>query len=494
MKQIDIAPYNKGSYNYKKINGKNAKKILDNLKKLYVNCKKNQKSNIIQIVSNIFSRKYLNKYGFEVTKTIYTTSKRKAENEEFNLNDYKRFKPLSKLKTSNEIKNQIVKFTKKYSIESKKTLNNQNVFFLQQTKKYIYEKYLENYPNSKICLSTFKKAIPSYFKKPKRESDKCPICDLGKNLISKKILNDDEKLQKDIFLKHEKFKQIQNENYKGQLEKLDDNECIVIMDFKQNIELGKGPIETNHDFYNKQFLSCLGFCIIYKKENKLYKKHVNYLSTILSHDSLFVSHCISNLIKKYIVKKYDNISFWSDNGFHFRSFELYNHIFNNITEKYNLKTTMNFFVEYHGKSDVDGHFGLLQRIYNNVSKTLRVNDIEQLIGIFQNKLNNNEINNTCFEIYNRDKRPLKIRKMLIKNSKRFLSLMKLNGKLYGCSVYSKNVDDYIELDYGIKEAFDTRITKYSFYKSKDHKKYYLGSRFIDMISSRYELANDKCIV
>ena len=87
--------------------------------------------------------------------------------------------------------------------------------------------------------------------------------------------------------------------------------------FKQNFELGKGPIETNHDFYNKQFLSCLGFCIIYKKENKLYKKHVNYLSTILSHDSLFVSHCISNLIKKY-----DNIFFWSNNGFHFRFFEL----------------------------------------------------------------------------------------------------------------------------------------------------------------------------
>ena len=30
MKQIDIAPYNKSSYNYKKINEKNAKKILDN--------------------------------------------------------------------------------------------------------------------------------------------------------------------------------------------------------------------------------------------------------------------------------------------------------------------------------------------------------------------------------------------------------------------------------------------------------------------------------
>ena len=29
------------------------------------------------------------------------------------------------------------------------------------------------------------------------------------------MLNDDEKLQKDIFLKQDKFKLIQNENYKG---------------------------------------------------------------------------------------------------------------------------------------------------------------------------------------------------------------------------------------------------------------------------------------
>ena len=61
MNKINIAPYNKASYNNKKIDEKNAKEISDNLQKLYINCKKNQKSNIIQIVSNIFSRKYLKK-------------------------------------------------------------------------------------------------------------------------------------------------------------------------------------------------------------------------------------------------------------------------------------------------------------------------------------------------------------------------------------------------------------------------------------------------
>ena len=93
------------------------------------------------------------------------------------------------------------------------------VFFLQQTKRHFCEKYLENYSNSKIRLSTFKKAIPNYPKKPKRQSDKCPVCDVEKILISKNILNNDEKLQKGIFLK---FKIIQNEIYNGLIEKLDD--------------------------------------------------------------------------------------------------------------------------------------------------------------------------------------------------------------------------------------------------------------------------------
>ena len=44
------------------------------------------------------------------------------------------------------------------------------------------------------------------------------------------------------------------------------------MDFEQNIELRKGPIEMNHGFNNKQFLLCLDFCIIYKKENKIIQK------------------------------------------------------------------------------------------------------------------------------------------------------------------------------------------------------------------------------
>ena len=36
------------------------------------------------------------------------------------------------------------------------------------------------------------------------------------------------------------------------------------MDFKENLTLGMGPIQTFNENYNKEMASCLGFCITYK--------------------------------------------------------------------------------------------------------------------------------------------------------------------------------------------------------------------------------------
>ena len=41
----------------------------------------------------------------------------------------------------------------------------------------------------------------------------------------------------------------------------------------------------------------------------------------------------------------------------------------------NYSTSQNFFAEYHGKSDIDGHFGLLQRVFNEYE---RKNDVTSI--------------------------------------------------------------------------------------------------------------------
>ena len=135
--------YSKKDSYFRKINSASGLKILENLKILYGNCKPNQKSNILANVSKLFTRKYLNRIGFNVNKKIYNNSKRKAEDEEFNLNEFKRHKPLSKLKTRKEIVDNIIEHIKEYSIQSNNTYYNNKIYYLQQNKNYIYEKYLE---------------------------------------------------------------------------------------------------------------------------------------------------------------------------------------------------------------------------------------------------------------------------------------------------------------------------------------------------------------
>ena len=81
--QIRESPYSKNEYSYKKFNTKSGQKFLENIKKLYQNSKSNQKSNILTIVSSLFSRKYLNKMDFVRHKRFTKPQKENQETKNF---------------------------------------------------------------------------------------------------------------------------------------------------------------------------------------------------------------------------------------------------------------------------------------------------------------------------------------------------------------------------------------------------------------------------
>lgn len=230
---------------------------------------------------------------------------------------------------------------------------------------------------------------------------------------------------------------------------------------------------------------------MYNNGHQIVKKFVKYLSKILSHDSLYVIDCIKMLIKDHMEISLNEIIFWSDNGCHFRSSELYYYVLKMIPiDTQFKKSTLNFFVEYHGKSEVDGHFGYLQRIYNFYNKTKKIDDIDNLIDIFQKYINKDKKQSQCvIEVYSRENRPQRIDKMMIKESKKYLSFQKLGNGLIGGSVYSKNVDKYEKVEFNMKEVADNRNTRYCFYGNNNYKKYNIGSRIVKTITYRYLLAN-----
>ena len=111
------------------------------------------------------------------------------------------------------------------------------------------------------------------------------------------------------------------------------------------------------------------------------------LSEILSHDSLYVKDCIDILIKEKTPLYIKKISFWPDNARHFRSGEILRHLYG-LAQKGKEFVSLNFFTEYHGKSLVDGNFGILQKELNKGESKLYIKNLKDLLSFFENTFKN----------------------------------------------------------------------------------------------------------
>ena len=89
----------------------------------------------------------------------------------------------------------------------------------------------------------------------------------------------------------------QRRSYNQKRTEISPDELMIVVDFKENIRLGGGPIECGKDFFTRQQCSVLGMAVVYW--NQVTKQpsveYIDFFSDILSHDALFVSNCISNM-------------------------------------------------------------------------------------------------------------------------------------------------------------------------------------------------------
>ena len=61
-----------------------------------------------------------------------------------------------------------------------------------------------------------------------------------------------------------------------------------------------------------------------------------------------------------------------------------NYIFE-LSNFYKIQCYVNFFTEYHGKNNVDEHFGILSRWFSEGESVQNIFTINNLINLFQNK-------------------------------------------------------------------------------------------------------------
>ena len=78
-------------------------------------------------------------------------------------------------------------------------------------------------------------------------------CQLTKQTIATNNLH--------LYKAHKSVVSSQHQSYKAQQENLKPGEVLVVLDFKENLQVGSGPIEVGNDCFSKTQVSCLGFAV-----------------------------------------------------------------------------------------------------------------------------------------------------------------------------------------------------------------------------------------
>ena len=152
------------------------------------------------------------------------------------------------------------------------------------------------------------------------------------------------------------------------------NTCVIVLDFKENLKLGKGPCEQDDAYFKVKPCTVVGAVAFIDGV----QVNIDHVSSVTNHSSeianLVLSKTVDLLSREYpeSFKKMETISVWSDCGAHFRSevqaaFTLFE-----LPKSTQKKVKMNFFVEKHGKSHCDSHF---QKIENYILEYSMTEDV-----------------------------------------------------------------------------------------------------------------------
>ena len=263
-----------------------------------------------------------------------------------------------------------------------------------------YEIFQERYGKDYCSKGAFFDYKPKWIKKSKCKVDCCPICkklhEFNKHMANKpkeQWTNEEKEIQNEFDFHVNLWKQLQQE-HNNEVNSLVEGKCVLVMDFKANISLGKGPEQSADVFFNAPQRTVFGVVGYFKKDNVLYKIVFNVISSVLNHDATMVRDILQQVLQHQIFVQFNihTVSFWMDNApNHFRTLELYdlmlsvNDMMQHSNALKHVDVEFHFFAEYHGKSVCDQFFGLLARIYEQHTSSPDSSDIcttEDFIWMF----------------------------------------------------------------------------------------------------------------
>jgi len=268
------------------------------VKELYKNTNNHDRKIVLSTIANIYTQdKLRNEFGLHVPTKGYRKAKKIAKT---GVGKY-----IKKKQNTNNISQETVEAIRKFcykdsisreaanrTVLSKYKTNDGKIIktpipvrYLQDTKRNIHLKYIKEHSNEdSVSLSTFKKYMPHELKKATRDTDKCNICEEGKkrlnylNILKKKTnptIQQKNKIkeleeQVNLYLEHRETQKIIQMNFNTQRDELVYGDVLFIMDFKENMCLGRGQQEVSRDFYDKPHTYIhLYFVLLFIQENQV---------------------------------------------------------------------------------------------------------------------------------------------------------------------------------------------------------------------------------
>src|SRR5579871_5408062 len=306
------------------------KNIINNIKELYENTTHNNKYKVLSLVSNDYIRKELLDIGFKFSPGQFTRSrktdiiflnKKKLYNKEIDptylsllyensQEAVNRTVYIKEIIKDNNMNLDKISLKRKSSdsediqpiLSNKKIKIYTPVRYLNNSISNLYKKYKQNNPTKKISRSSFYNNIPKKYKKTKKFTDLCPICEGHKKnmqywrslksklsiktfqLININILKTEIKYGK----YHKIFIDIQRACFHAEIFNLKSQHSILLIDFKENLKLRGSLNELNQDFYNRKNCLILGICLIYKDNNNKIKKSIRIFFQMFYHMMVYL--------------------------------------------------------------------------------------------------------------------------------------------------------------------------------------------------------------
>jgi hypothetical protein len=480
-------------------------RVLANIRDMHASAATSQRSSLLALVAGEHSRAELAGVGFNFSSTQLATAVGKAACRDFGLSGYQRHTPAAHAPVSDAVKELIITYLIRNSRQSCLTtpavdaipcLSNQ-VYHLEVPKRCIYDKIMTDHPGTKLSLSTFYKICPKNFRKPRKKTDMCQVKELCADsigvryrltelvqvcVVGEKIKRqfssampgtatyDHLKKELEVYRCHLYFKDKQQQLYRQSVARTTPTSCVVTMDFKQNMCVGGGPVETGRVYYAKKQVSVLGIAVHYRDDmNNLRVRYVDFLSEILSHDSLFAGDCLTKLCELPFMRQFREICIWADAGPHFRSGEFMHHVFRRLPMTHPARFYMNYFAEQHGKNICDSHFGVLSRWHKEGEASRDIRNIGDLLTLFQAKADAQAQRgeganaDTVFEIYSRDTPRSDIHRLVVPHFRAYMGFAMASDEreLLASTTSTLNAVDYMHISCSVRVVKDDRRTKYA---------------------------------